>query len=92
MELGGKSANIVFEDADVPAACAFNIGLSVGAFAGQGCGLPTRMLVHESFIHDEVVDRVRAVVAAIYTGDRAPTRRWWPPRSSARPPPTASWA
>jgi aldehyde dehydrogenase (NAD+) len=68
MELGGKSANIVFEDADVPVACAFNIGLSVGAFAGQGCGLPTRMLVHES-IHDEVVERVRALVAAIKTGD-----------------------
>jgi len=68
MELGGKSANIVFEDADVPVACAFNIGLSVGAFAGQGCGLPTRMLVHES-IHDEVIERVRALVAAIKTGD-----------------------
>ena len=47
-ELGGKSANIVLEEADSDAACAFNTG------AGQGCGLPTRMPVHES-IHDEVV-------------------------------------
>jgi hypothetical protein len=48
VELGGKSANIVLEDADSNGACAFNTG------AGQGCGLPTRMPVHES-IHDEVV-------------------------------------
>jgi aldehyde dehydrogenase (NAD+) len=68
LELGGKSANIVLEDTDIETACKFNIGLSVGAFAGQGCGLPTRMLVHES-IHDEVVERVGALVQAIKTGD-----------------------
>jgi aldehyde dehydrogenase (NAD+) len=38
LELGGKSANIVLEDADVESACAFNTALSVGVFAGQGCG------------------------------------------------------
>ena len=68
LELGGKSANIVLEDADVETACKFSTGLSVGAFAGQGCGLPTRMLVHE-LIHDEVVVKVRALVQAIKTGD-----------------------
>jgi aldehyde dehydrogenase (NAD+) len=68
LELGGKSANIVLEDADVETACAFNTGMSVGAFAGQGCGLPTRMLVHES-IHDKVVEKVRSLVKAMKIGD-----------------------
>jgi aldehyde dehydrogenase (NAD+) len=54
--LGGKSANIVLDDADVQAAWAFTSARSVGAVAGQGRGLPTRMLAHES-IHDGVVDR-----------------------------------
>jgi aldehyde dehydrogenase (NAD+) len=68
LELGGKSANIVLEDADLQAACAFNAGVAFGGLAGQGCGLPTRMLVHES-IHDEVVERVRTLVNAIRAGD-----------------------
>lgn len=68
LELGGKSANIVLEDADLQAACAFNTGVAFGGLAGQGCGLPTRMLVHES-IHDEVVERVRTPVNAIRAGD-----------------------
>jgi aldehyde dehydrogenase (NAD+) len=90
MELGGKSANIVFEDADVPAACSFNIGLSVGAFAGQGCGLPTRMLVTSPS-----TKRSSSVSAPWSRPSRPatrPTRRPCTPRSSARPPPTASWA
>ncbi|MEU9883526.1 aldehyde dehydrogenase family protein [Streptomyces phaeochromogenes] len=68
LELGGKSANIVLEDADLDAACAFNMGAAFGGLAGQGCGLPTRMLVHES-IHDEVVARIRTLVDAIQAGD-----------------------
>jgi len=68
MELGGKSANIVLEDANLDAACAFNMGAAFGGLAGQGCGLPTRMLVHDS-IHDEVVARVRTLVDAIKVGD-----------------------
>lgn len=70
LELGGKSANIVLEDADLDAACAFNMGAAFGGLAGQGCGLPTRMLVHES-IHDEVVAKVRTLVNAIKVGDPA---------------------
>jgi aldehyde dehydrogenase (NAD+) len=68
LELGGKSANIVLEDADVDAACAFNMGVAFGGLAGQGCGLPTRMLVHES-VHDKVVAKVRTLVDAIKAGD-----------------------
>jgi aldehyde dehydrogenase (NAD+) len=68
LELGGKSANIVLEDADLEAACAHGTFMSVGALTGQGCALPTRMLVHES-VHDAVVEGVKAVVAMISTGD-----------------------
>ncbi|HET6985911.1 MAG TPA: aldehyde dehydrogenase family protein, partial [Kribbella sp.] len=68
LELGGKSANIVLEDADLDAACAFTMGAAFGGLAGQGCGLPTRMLVHDS-IHDEVLARVRTLVNAIKVGD-----------------------
>ena len=68
LELGGKSAHIVLQDADLDAACAFNT-MTFG-FGGQGCGLPTRMLVHES-VHDEVVDRLRAMAAIEMSGNLA---------------------
>ena len=56
LELGGKSPNIVFADADLDAA----ITASVNAFtrnSGQICSAGTRLFVHES-LHDEVVERV----------------------------------
>ncbi len=78
LELGGKSANIVLADADLDAVCAFNIGVAFGGLAGQGCGLPTRMLVHES-VHDQVVDRVRKLVNVIKVGDPTdPTTEYAP--------------
>jgi aldehyde dehydrogenase (NAD+) len=47
LELGGKSAMIVRADADVQRAAAMAVGfLSVNA--GQGCAIPTRLLVHNS--------------------------------------------
>ena len=47
LELGGKSALIVREDADVQSAAAMAATvLSINA--GQGCAIPTRFLVHES--------------------------------------------
>lgn len=68
LELGGKSANIVLEDADIEATCAHGTYMSIGALTGQGCALPTRMLVHES-IHDAVLEGIKAVVSTIVTGD-----------------------
>jgi aldehyde dehydrogenase (NAD+) len=67
LELGGKSANIVFPDADVDAAAR---SAAVGALymSGQGCALPTRLLVHAD-IYEEVVDRVREVAAVLAVGD-----------------------
>ena len=56
LELGGKSANIVFGDADVDAAEA---GLLAGIFgaAGQTCVAGSRAFIHES-IFDDLLDRI----------------------------------
>ncbi|HEY1700929.1 MAG TPA: aldehyde dehydrogenase family protein, partial [Trebonia sp.] len=68
LELGGKSANIIFDDADLDAACAHGTFMSVAVLSGQGCALPTRMLVHEP-VYDEVVSRVTEIAKTIAVGD-----------------------
>jgi aldehyde dehydrogenase (NAD+) len=68
LELGGKSANLVFEDADLDAACLHGAVMSVGALSGQGCALPTRMLVQRS-VYDRVVDQVAAIAASLPVGN-----------------------
>lgn len=67
LELGGKSPNIVFADADIEAA---TNGVIAGIFAatGQTCIAGSRLLVHRS-IHDELVDRVVARAKTIVLGD-----------------------
>lgn len=67
LELGGKSANIVFADADVQAAVN---GLVSGIFAagGQTCIAGSRALIHAS-LYEEVIDRVCERAAAIRLGD-----------------------
>ncbi|GEN33950.1 aldehyde dehydrogenase [Aneurinibacillus danicus] len=56
LELGGKSPNIIFEDADLPNAVN---GVLAGIFAatGQTCMAGSRVLVHES-IYDEFVEQL----------------------------------
>jgi aldehyde dehydrogenase (NAD+) len=67
LELGGKSPNIVFADADLDAAVN---GAIAGIFAagGQTCVAGSRLLV-ESGIHDEFVERIVARARAIRLGD-----------------------
>jgi aldehyde dehydrogenase (NAD+) len=67
LELGGKSANIVFPDADLDAA---SNGLIAGIFAaaGQTCIAGSRALVHED-VYDEVLGRVAERAARIKLGD-----------------------
>ncbi len=55
LELGGKSANVVFADADLDA-CLESSFWSVYDNAGQDCCARSRLLVERS-IHDEVVER-----------------------------------
>jgi acyl-CoA reductase-like NAD-dependent aldehyde dehydrogenase len=61
LELGGKSATIVLEDADLPSACLLGIGACF--HAGQGCAIPTRMLLPRSRYAEGV-----AILEAIYKG------------------------
>ena len=68
LELGGKSANIVFDDADLDTACFLGTYMSVGFMAGQGCAFPTRMLVQDT-IYDEICQRVVAIAKNIVIGD-----------------------
>ena len=63
LELGGKSAAVVFADADIAAAAA-DIPISVFANAGQDCCARSRVLVQQSVIDeftDAMVERTRAL-------------------------------
>jgi aldehyde dehydrogenase (NAD+) len=66
LELGGKSANVVFADADLEAAVEFATAIS--ALSGQGCSLPSRLLVERS-VYDEVVGRVVERLRDLKVGD-----------------------
>ncbi len=67
LELGGKSPNIVFADADVKSAAKNAVG---AAFYNQGelCTAGTRLLVQRS-VHDEVLDIVVSGARALVPGD-----------------------
>jgi aldehyde dehydrogenase (NAD+) len=67
VELGGKSPNIIFEDADLDAA-AHAAGSGIFFNAGQVCSAGSRLLVHESR-YAEVVDRLVARAGQIRLGD-----------------------
>jgi aldehyde dehydrogenase (NAD+) len=68
LELGGKSPNIIFPDADLDAAAAMTAQIGTGLLSGQGCALPTRTYVHND-VYDEIVARVVAAVTSLPVGD-----------------------
>jgi phenylacetaldehyde dehydrogenase len=67
LELGGKSANVIFPDADIDAAIA---GSSAGIFynAGQACAAASRLYVHED-VYDEVIAGMAEKASEIKVGD-----------------------
>nr|WP_292840890.1 aldehyde dehydrogenase family protein [Mesorhizobium sp.] len=67
LELGGKSANIVFPDADIDAAVKA-AGSGIFFNTGQVCSAGSRIIVHES-IYDDVVERLAARAKSIRIGD-----------------------
>ncbi len=67
LELGGKSANIVLEDADLDLATLLGVRMCMEN-SGQGCALATRMVVHDS-VYDDVIERLAAIAAGIPWGD-----------------------
>ena len=69
LELGGKSANIVFADANIDSAVNGAIS-GIFAASGQTCIAGSRLLVHRS-IHDRVVDGVVKLAASARIGNPA---------------------
>lgn len=67
MELGGKSPNIVFEEADLEQA-AFGAISGIFAATGQTCIAGSRLLVQES-IHDALVEKLLALARTARMGD-----------------------
>jgi aldehyde dehydrogenase (NAD+) len=66
-ELGGKSPNIILDDADLAAAVTYNI-YRLMLNSGQGCAAPTRMLVPFDKM-DTAKSIAKQVVASITYGD-----------------------
>jgi aldehyde dehydrogenase (NAD+) len=66
LELGGKSANVILDDANLDSALLS--GLAVCFHAGQGCGIPTRMLVPRKF-YRECAERLVGVLKMAPYGD-----------------------
>lgn len=67
LELGGKGASLIFEDADLDAA----VGGTASTWAfhsGQICTAPTRVLVQRG-VYDEVVERLAKYAGALKVGD-----------------------
>jgi len=68
-ELGGKSPNLVFADADLDAAA---VGVTTMSLftgnAGQTCIAGSRILVQAS-IYEEMVERIRRIAAEVVLGD-----------------------
>jgi aldehyde dehydrogenase (NAD+) len=67
LELGGKSANIILDDADLDRAIP-HAALGFTRHSGQGCACLTRVLVHESR-YAEVIERLTAALADLRVGD-----------------------
>jgi aldehyde dehydrogenase (NAD+) len=67
LELGGKSAFIVLDDADLAAACSM-AGFTAAVHAGQGCAITTRLVVPRAR-YDEAVEAAAATMSGIRPGD-----------------------
>jgi aldehyde dehydrogenase (NAD+) len=67
LELGGKSANILLDDADFDAAIAL-ASSGVTAHSGQGCATYTRLLLPRSR-YDEGVELARGILERVRVGD-----------------------
>ncbi|MER6523807.1 aldehyde dehydrogenase family protein [Streptomyces sp. NPDC001508] len=67
LELGGKSAMIILDDADITKAALF-AALTICSHSGQGCALTSRLLVPRAR-HDEIVQTVAAGLDRVRVGD-----------------------
>ena len=83
LELGGKNPNVVFADADLPAAID-NALTAIFLDSGQVCSAGSRLIV-EASIHDEVVDELVRRAEKIRLGGPFDERAETGPLISAAP-------
>ncbi|MCV7280528.1 aldehyde dehydrogenase [Mycolicibacterium flavescens] len=67
LELGGKSAFLVLDDADLAGACAM-AAFTAAMHAGQGCAITTRLVVPRAR-YDEAVEAAAATMGGLKPGD-----------------------
>jgi aldehyde dehydrogenase (NAD+) len=69
LELGGKSANVIFADApDLDMAALSALGAVAMGLSGQGCACVTRALVEDS-IYEDFIQRIERMVPLVRVGD-----------------------
>lgn len=82
-ELGGKSADIVFDDADLDKAAMLSAHQGPLMQSGQSCACASRLLVHET-VYDAFVEKFLAAVGSAVVGDPMnPSTRFGPVISEA---------
>lgn len=67
LELGGKSAFVILDDADLAGACSM-AAFTASMHAGQGCAITTRLLVPRAR-YDEAVEAAAATMGGLKPGD-----------------------
>ncbi|MFI0350332.1 aldehyde dehydrogenase family protein [Actinomadura sp. 9N407] len=82
LELGGKSAMVVLDDADFAGASLF-AAFTICAHAGQGCALTSRLLVPREH-HDAIVEQVAANLGRVTYGDPGDPKNYMGPLISER--------
>src|SRR6202047_3280469 len=82
LELGGKSAAILLDDADFVSASMF-AAFSMVTPAGQGCALTSRLLVPKKH-HDEIVELIAQNFAKVRHGDPADPKTYMGPLINER--------
>jgi aldehyde dehydrogenase (NAD+) len=82
LELGGKSAFVVLDDADLAGACA-TAAFMVCTHAGQGCAITTRLLAPRSKLA-EVIDATATTLGSLAPGDPTDPRTVCGPLISER--------
>jgi len=82
LELGGKSAFLVLDDADLAGACSMS-AFTAAMHAGQGCAITTRLVVPRAR-YEEAVEAAAATMGSIKPGDPTSKRTVCGPVISAR--------
>ncbi|MFF0740906.1 aldehyde dehydrogenase family protein [Streptomyces sp. NPDC004111] len=72
MELGGKGAALVFDDADLDSA-AMGIGTTFSFYSGQICTAPTRVIVQRP-VYEALLEKLTAYIGYLKVGDPADPR------------------